>query len=149
MNGLILAITLSMVNPTYSPDSSMIAFTRDNDLWVQETESGKEIRLTDDGTDVILNGYASWVYYEEILGRASNYKAFWWSPDSKKLGFYRFDNSGVPVFPIFSPFGQSGELKQTRYPKAGQTNPSVRIGMVDVSERKPVRIRGNSTYPEC
>ena len=138
MNGLILAITLSMVNPTYSPDSSMIAFTRDNDLWVQETESGKEIRLTDDGTDVILNGYASWVYYEEILGRASNYKAFWWSPDSKKLGFYRFDNSGVPVFPIFSPFGQSGELKQTRYPKAGQTNPSVRIGMVDVSERNIV-----------
>lgn len=138
MKGLILAITLSMVNPTYSPDSTMIAFTRDNDLWVQEVSSGNETRLTQDGSEVILNGYASWVYYEEILGRQSKYKAFWWSPDSRKIGFYRFDNTNVPVFPIFSPFGQSGTLRLTRYPKAGQPNPSVRIGMVDVGAGQTV-----------
>ena len=68
------------VNLTYSPDSTKLAFTRDNDLYVIDIASQKEVRLTSDGTDLILNGYASWVYYEEILGRPSRYKAFWWSP---------------------------------------------------------------------
>lgn len=107
----------------------MVAFTRDNDLWVRNISDGVETRLTSDGTDLVLNGYASWVYYEEIFGRPSRYRAFWWSPDSKKLAFYRFDNSLVPMFPIYSPFGQDGSLSLTRYPKAGENNPSVRIGI--------------------
>lgn len=122
------------VNLTYSPDSTMLAFTRDNDLWVVDIASGTERRITSDGSDLILNGYASWVYYEEILGRPSKYKAFWWSPDSKKIGFYRFDNSSVPMFPIYSAKGQDGSLNLTRYPKVGETNPEVRIGIVDISK---------------
>ena len=138
------------VNLTYSPDSTKLAFTRDNDLYVVDIASKEETRLTFDGSDVILNGYASWVYYEEIFGRASRYRAFWWSPDSKKIGFYRFDNSKVPMFPIYSAFANpeaaasqsqsprvtdlalGGSLSETRYPKAGQTNPQVRIGIVDL-----------------
>lgn len=120
------------VNLTYSPDSTMLAFTRNNDLWVVDIASGHEKRLTFDGSELILNGYASWVYYEEILGRASQYRAFWWSPDSRKIGFYRFDNSRVPMFPIYSPVGQDGTLSRTRYPKAGEPNPEVRIGIVDI-----------------
>ena len=64
------------VNLTFSPDSTKLAFTRDNDLYVADIASGEETRLTYDGSDVILNGYASWVYYEEIFGRASRYRAF-------------------------------------------------------------------------
>ena len=139
------------VNLTYSPDSTKLAFTRDNDLYVVDIASGAETRLTNDGSDVILNGYASWVYFEEIFGRPSKYRAFWWSPDSKKIGFYRFDNSQVPMFPIYSAFANpaaaasqsqsprvtdlalGGSLSETRYPKTGQTNPEVRIGIVDLS----------------
>ena len=152
---------IGAVNLTYSPDSTKLAFTRDNDLYVVDIATEVETRLTYDGSDVILNGYASWVYYEEILGRSSNYKAFWWSPDSKKIGFYRFDNTEVPVFPIYSAFGKDyaghesypllapagspspkvtnldlgGSLSETRYPKADQTNPQVRIGIIDMSLR--------------
>ena len=122
------------VNMTYSPDSSSIAFTRDNDLYVVDIASGRETRLTFDGNDLILNGYASWVYYEEIFGRPSRYRAFWWAPDSRHIAFYRFDNREVPLFPIYSPFGQNGSLNNTRYPKAGQKNPPVRIGMIDLDE---------------
>ena len=138
------------INLTYSPDSTHLAFTRDNDLYVLEIATGKEQRITDDGSDVILNGYASWVYYEEIFGRRTKYKAFWWSPDSKKIAFYRFDNSQVPMFPIYSAFANpkaaasqsqspkvtdfalGGSVSETRYPKAGQTNPQVKIGMVEL-----------------
>ena len=138
------------VNLTYSPDLSKLAFTRDNDLYVVDIATGVETRLTNDGSDLILNGYSSWVYYEEIIGRPSKYKAFWWSPDSKKIGFYRFDNTNVPLFPIYSAFanpaaaasqsqspkvtdlGIGGSLSETRYPKCGQTNPEVRIGIADL-----------------
>lgn len=98
-------------------------------MWVRDITSGTETRLTFDGSELVLNGYASWVYYEEIFGRQSKYCAFWWSPDSRKLAFYRFDNSQVPMFPIYSPFGQDGKLSLTRYPKAGECNPPVRIGI--------------------
>ena len=120
------------VNMTWSPDSSKIAFTRDNDLYVADVSDGREVRLTFDGSDLILNGYASWVYYEEIFGRQTNYRAFWWSPDGSRIGFYRFDNSRVPLFPIYSPSGQDGKLRNTRYPKAGEPNPEVSIGIADV-----------------
>lgn len=123
------------VNLSFSPDSTKLAFTRDNDLYIVDIATKEETRLTTDGTDLILNGYASWVYYEEILGRSSRYKAFWWSPDSKKIGFYRFDNTQVPMFPIYSAKGQDGSLNLTRYPKAGETNPKVKIGIVDISTK--------------
>lgn len=130
---LILALALTILNPTYSPDSTKIAYTKGNDLYVKEVATDVETRLTFDGSDLILNGYASWVYYEEIFGRASNYRAFWWSPDSRRLAFYRFDNSGVPMFPIYSAKGQDGSLNLTRYPKAGETNPRTSIGFVDLA----------------
>ncbi len=125
------------VNPTLSPDGSLLAYTRDNDLYVQDRASGRERRLTFDGNDLILNGYASWVYYEEIFGRPSRYRAFWWAPDSEHLAFYRFDNTQVPMFPIYSPKGQDGSLRLTRYPKAGEPNPRVRIGIISALRTEP------------
>ncbi len=120
-------------NPTLSPDEKYVAFTRNNDLYAVEVATKKEIRYTTDGSDVIYNGWASWVYYEEILGRPSRYRAFWWSPDSKKIAFMRFDDSKVPVFPIYSEAGQHGFLENTRYPKAGDTNPEVKLAVVPVT----------------
>ena len=116
------------LNPTLSPDQEWVAFTRKNDLYTIHVPSGKENRLTHDGTDLILNGYASWVYFEEILGRPSRYKSFWWSPNSKQLVFMRMDDTNVPLFPIYSEAGQHGYSENTRYPKAGDSNPTVRVG---------------------
>jgi dipeptidyl-peptidase-4 len=119
-------------NPTLSPDGKYVAFTRDNDLYSVKVDDGSEIRYTSDGTNVIYNGWSSWVYYEEILGRPTNYKAFWWSPDSKQLAFMRFDDTQVPMFPIYVSKGQHGYLEETRYPKAGDPNPEVKVGFVKV-----------------
>lgn len=121
------------VNPTFSPDSTRIAYTKDNDLYSIELKNKHITRHTFDGSDLILNGYASWVYYEEILGRPSRYKAFWWSPDSKVIAYYRFDNAKVPMFPIYNSEGAHGSLNQTRYPGAGDENPQVKIGFVSVA----------------
>ena len=124
------ALVEGWVNPTWSPDSSKIAFTLGGDLYSVDVRTKHVTRHTYDGSDLILNGYASWVYYEEIFGRPSMYRAFWWSPDSKVIAFYRFDNSEVPMFPIYSAKGKHGTLNQTRYPKTGDPNPEVRLGFV-------------------
>ena len=131
MKTLVLILS-AIVNLTWAPDSSRFAFTRDNDLYVCGRNSSDTLRLTSDGSEQVLNGYASWVYYEEILGRPSRYRAFWWSPDSRKIAFFRSDQSEVPVFPIYSAKGQDGFLKMTRYPKVGEPNPEVRIGIIDL-----------------
>lgn len=123
-------------NPTLSPDGKYVAFTRDGDLYAIDLATEKEIRYTSDATDVIYNGYSSWVYYEEILGRPTKYRAFWWSPDSRRLAFMRFDDTKVPMFPIYSSAGQHGYVEKTRYPKAGDPNPEVSIGFVPVTGGK-------------
>lgn len=131
---LAAAVAVSMINPAYSPDSARIAYTdADHNLCVMELADSSVTRLTSDGDSLTLNGYASWVYYEEIFGRPSNYCAFWWSPDSRKVAFYRFDNTGVPMFPIYREPGQNGYVLQTRYPKAGQKNPEVKVMIADVA----------------
>lgn len=126
-------------NYTLSPDKKKIAFTdKDNNLCVYDVASKQIKKLTSDGTNLIMNGYASWVYYEEILGRGSRYKAFWWSPDSKQLAFYKFDDTNVPMFPIYDSRGQHGFITETHYPKAGDNNPEVKIAFVNVEDGKTV-----------
>jgi dipeptidyl-peptidase-4 len=120
-------------NITASPDGKWAAYTKkDNNLYAMEIATKKVVQFTKDGSENILNGYASWVYYEEILGRASRYKAFWWSPDSKHISYMRFDDSNVPVFPIYVLDGQHGYLENERYPKPGDKNPEVKIGIAAV-----------------
>jgi dipeptidyl-peptidase-4 len=116
-------------NPRFSPDGKCIAYTRDHNLYVLEIETGLEHQLTDDGSDIIYNGWASWVYFEEILGRRSRYAAFWWSPNSKMIAFLRFDDSPVPEFPIYRADGIHGELEIQHYPKPGDPNPWVKLGI--------------------
>ena len=123
-------------NPELSPDEKLIAFTRDNDLFTVKIDGTNEVRYTSDGSDLIMNGWASWVYFEEILGRPSRYKAFWWSPDSKTIAFMRFDDSNVPMFPIYEPSGKHGSIVRTRYPKAGDENPLVSMGFAHISDGK-------------
>ncbi|MCF8227347.1 MAG: S9 family peptidase [Bacteroidales bacterium] len=119
-------------NPSFSQDESKIAFTRNNNLFMIDLETGEEKQLTFDGSDLILNGYASWVYWEEIFGRATRYKVFWWSPDSKKIAFLQFNDEPVPEFLIYNSEGTHGEWEKTRYPKAGDPNPGVKLGIIDV-----------------
>ena len=122
-------------NPTFSPDGRFLAFTANGNLFVSDAATGAASQLTFDGSAEILNGYASWIYYEEILGRASRYKAFGWSPDSGRIAFMRFDQGRVPQFPLFDASGPYGRLEMQRYPKPGFPNPEVKIGIIDLAGR--------------
>ena len=120
-------------NPVFSPDSNWVAYTKNNNLYTYDLINKKENQLTTDGTQTILNGFATWVYFEEIFGRPTTYKAFWWAPDSKTIAYMRFDENRIPMFPIYRADGNHGTLEETRYPKAGDPNPDVKLGFVQAT----------------
>src|SRR5690606_12381705 len=124
------------INPTFSPDSNYVGYTKNNNLYAVNVATQAETQFTFDGSETILNGYASWVYFEEILGRPSRYRSFWWSPDSKSIAFFRADDSEVPVFTLTNADGQHGEVESLRYPKSGDKNPEIKIGIVNVGSKK-------------
>lgn len=127
-------------NPMLSPDGKKVAFTRNRDLYVIDVESAKETRLTNDASEVVYNGYASWVYMEEIIGRSLNYRAFWWAPNSEMIAFLRFDDTPVPKFPLYKADGVHGELEWEHYPKPGDPNPLVKMGIAHINTSKIVWI---------
>jgi dipeptidyl-peptidase 4 len=129
------ATTAAEKNPVFSPDGRYLAYTAAGDLFVYDMAGDVTRRLTSDGSEEILNGYASWIYYEEILGRESRYRAFEWSPDSSRIVFLRFDQSRVPQFPLFDAGGPYGRLEMQRYPKPGFPNPTVKIGIIDLAAK--------------
>lgn len=132
------------VNARFSPEGSKIAYTKNKDLYVYDLTAGREIRLTFDASERVYNGYASWVYMEEILGRPSRYAAFWWSPDGSKIAYLRTDESEVPIFTLNrldEPDGIHGKLEQVPYPKTGDPNPKVKMGIADVASAKTVWVK--------
>ena len=84
---------------TFSPDLAHVAFVRDNDLYAVPTTGGAPRQLTDDGSDTLLNGVLDWVYQEEIYGRGQ-WRAYWWSPDSRHIAYLQLDESRVPTYTI-------------------------------------------------
>lgn len=124
----------------FSPDGRWVSFIRGSDLYASERASGREVRLTKDGSDTLLNGRLSWVYWEEIFGHAE--VPYRWSPDSTAIAYLQSDDSPVSVstFVDFRPATQ-GVVRQ-RYPKAGQTNPKVRLGIVELATASTTWIDG-------
>jgi dipeptidyl-peptidase-4 len=127
-------------NPTFSPDGRKVAFTRGHNLFVVDVESFDETQLTFDGSNIIYNGWSSWVYWEEIIGRETHNKAYWWSPNSDMIAFLWFDDSPVPKFPLYYSDGAHGNVVWEYYPKTGDPNPNVKLGIAHVKENKIVWI---------
>ena len=117
----------------FSPDGRFVSFVRKNDLFVVEVANGRERQLTRDGSDKILNGYLSWVYEEELYGRG-NKRGYWWSPDSRFIAFLRTDESPVPNFLLPDDTVTDQRIENTSYPQSGDPNPTVRVGIAEVSK---------------
>ncbi|WP_267348451.1 S9 family peptidase [Sphingomonas sp. GM_Shp_2] len=120
----------SLMYAEFSPDGSHIAYVRDNNLYVEGVSGGEPRRLTRDGDALIVNGLGDWVYEEEFYLR----KAWRWSPDSRRIAFWRFDTSSVGTFSmITNTVGQYSRVIPLQYPKVGTANSAVKVGTVDVT----------------
>jgi dipeptidyl-peptidase-4 len=117
----------------YSPDGKMVSYIYKNDLYVKDIASGKVKKLTQDGKrNKVINGTTDWVYEEEF----SITKAYDWSPDSKYIGFLRFNEKEVKEFNL-TYYGELYPQNYSyKYPKAGEDNSKVTAHVVTVKTGK-------------
>lgn len=135
---------------TFSPDGKMVAFVRDNNMFVVNLATGKETQITNDGKhNEIINGSPDWVYEEEFEFN----KAFTWSADSRRLAYMRFDERGVKMFNMTMYQGDKPSMDenalypsnmQFKYPKAGEDNSIVSVHIYDASSGNTVRVNVGS-----
>jgi dipeptidyl-peptidase-4 len=122
----------------------MVSFVRGMNLFVVDAATGRETQLTRDGSEKILNGYLDWVYEEELYGRGQK-RGYWWSPDSTHIAFLRTDETSVPKFVLPDDTVPDQRVENTDYPQAGDPNPLVKLGAVNVRTRA-VRFADTSQY---
>jgi dipeptidyl-peptidase-4 len=119
-------------DPKLSPDGTCVSFRRGNDLYVLRLSGLQLTRLTRDGSETRWNARLDWVYPEELdLGTAH-----WWSPDSKFIAYLQFDVSREPLYPHADLLPLRPVYEPQRYPKAGEPNAEVRLGVVPASGGK-------------
>jgi dipeptidyl-peptidase-4 len=130
--------TGKQMHPTFSPDGKKVGYVLDNNLYFMNLSSGKTSPVTTDGKfNSIINGSCDWVYEEEF----SFTQAFEWSPDSKCLAFYRFDETNVPEFTMTNYTGELyPEYETFKYPKVGAENSKVSIYIYDTTNKKSVMV---------
>jgi dipeptidyl-peptidase-4 len=122
-----------------SPDGKMKAYYRDRNLYVSNADGTGEVAVTTDGSEKarIKYGVGSWVYGEEL----DQTSAIWWSPDSQKVAFYRFDESKVKDYYIQMEQTQlQVSLDTEAYPKAGTDNPVADVLVYDLATKKRVTL---------
>ncbi len=130
-----------------SPDGKLRAFYKDRNLWVSNVGNATTARqITTDGSvqTRVKYGSASWVYGEELEQRT----AFWWSPDSKQIAFYRFDESQVPDYVTLSNQVEIQDAQNLEaYPKAGSRNPLAEIYIYNLDTKRTVRVDTRAGKP--
>jgi dipeptidyl-peptidase-4 len=122
-----------------SPDRAWKAFTRDRNLYISRADGSGEIQVTSDGSVAarIKSGVASWVYGEEL----DQTTAIWWSPDGRKVAFYRFDETPVADYYVLR--GQTSiqdALDVEAYPKAGTPNPIADVLVYDLASKRTTKL---------
>lgn len=113
-------------DPKISPKGGFVSFIRERNLWVIDLASGKQIRLTHDGSDVIGNGVAEFVADEEM----DRHTGYWWAPDDSSIAFARIDETRVPVQKRYEVYPDRTEVVEQRYPAAGETNVAIQLGVI-------------------
>lgn len=126
------------MNAEFSPDGSKVAFVRDNNVFIKFLDEGLEKQITFDGEfNKIINGGVDWVYEEEF----HLVTGLQWNADSRRIAFYRFDESNVKLFHMPLYMNQLYPPNYSfKYPKAGEENSVVEVLVYDVNEDQTVKM---------
>ncbi len=127
------ALPSTLMFARFSPDATRVAFVHENNLSVQNLRSGAITRLTADGSPTTINGTTDWVYEEELSLR----EGYRWSPDGESIAYWQFDTTGVRDFYLINNTeGLYARTTPIPYPKVGEQNSAVRVGVVPVQGGK-------------
>jgi len=130
-----------ILHATFSPDGKKIAFVKDNNLYIYDIKNKTTHAITQDGRwNHIINGNCDWVYEEEF----SFTQAYQWSPDSKYIAYYKFDESQVKEYTMALYGDLYPEQYTFKYPKAGEDNSIVTLHMYSVDNNNSYALQVDS-----
>jgi len=120
----------------YSPDGNFVSYIHKNNIYVKELSNGKVRQLTHDGKkNKVINGTSDWVYEEEFAIT----KAYDWSPDSRYIGFLKFNENNVKQFRMTFYDDLYPDSYKFKYPKAGEDNSVVSIHLIDLKKKCKIK----------
>ena len=129
---------------TFSPQGLKVGFVRNNNIYIKDIVKDELIEVTTDGKkNEIINGFADWVYEEEL----SLSQAFFWSPDGSMMAYLKFDESEVPLYNMQIWKGLYPEDYTFKYPKAGEKNSVVTAHLYDLASgnTREIKIVGDGS----
>jgi dipeptidyl-peptidase-4 len=122
----------------FSPDGQKVGYVQDNNLFYFDITKSEMIQVTTSGErNKIINGATDWVYEEEF----ELTKGFYWSPDSKNIAYYQYDESDVTEFTMDFYYGKTYPSPYTfKYPKAGEDNSKITIFQYDITSKESINL---------
>lgn len=117
------------IDPHLNRTGTQVAFVRDGELFVADTDGAGMRQLTSGAEDGLTHGLAEFIAQEEL----DRSEGFWWAPDGSRITFVRADSRHIPRFVIVHQGGDRVELEEHRYPFAGEANAKVELGLVDTA----------------
>ena len=132
---------------TLSPRGRWVSYVKGENIYaIDAVTGGRPIALTTDGNSTRLNGILDWIYQEEIYGRG-DYRAHWWSDDDAYLAFLQLDESKVPIYTILDEVPPHPNLETLHYPKPGDPNPVVKLGILRLPAGSALATSGPTSAP--
>lgn len=125
-------VDVPQYNQKFSPDGKSIGYVRENNIYLYDIASSSETQLTTDGAQYIINGKFDWVYEEEF-GISDGWS---WSPDGSRIAYWQLDEHRVPEYTMTEWDSTHLNLITMKYPKPGDQNSIVKIGVLDVASKR-------------
>ncbi|MFY0654030.1 MAG: S9 family peptidase [Cyclobacteriaceae bacterium] len=129
----------------FSPDGKKVGYVSEKNIYIEDLKSKHITQITADRGGNIINGTFDWVYEEELSLR----DGFRWSPDSEKIAYWQMDTEGIGTFYMINNLDSIyPKLIPIPYPKVGTTNPSSRIGVVNLKNNETtwMKVPGDPRY---
>lgn len=122
----------------FSPAGDKIAFVQNNNLFIKNLASETLTQITNDGKhNHIINGTTDWVYEEEF----GFDKGFYWSPDGKRIAYYKFDESNVKQYALtYFEEDVYPRLYRYKYPKPGEKNSEISLHLYELESKENIQI---------
>ena len=130
----------------FNHDESKLAFASKRGLHVFDMKAKSTQTLPAESPNHLV-GMLDWVYQEELYGRG-NFKGYWWQPDGDQIAFLELDESPLKPFVVMDHLPIHGKSESTNYPKAGDANPLVRVGVISAADPQAVHWVDLSAYKD-
>ncbi|WP_407478870.1 S9 family peptidase [Elizabethkingia miricola] len=132
----------SLMFAKFSPDGKKVAYVSKHNIYIEDLANNKLNKITNDGTDRMINGTFDWAYEEEFGAK----DGFRWSPDGSKIAYWKLDANGTKNFLMINNTDSLYSFTiPVEYPKVGENPSGCSIWFYDLSTNttKKANIEGN------